>query len=593
MILETLRTVLYPLGFVANFLFAGRFFLQWIQSERKKESTVSLGFWRLSFLANFTMCVHGYIQLQYPICLIQGLNACIAWRNLNLMGKEIFRLKTVLGVMILIVPLLTLLFVLQGTEEWMRPPTLPWSGHHALHASLLWHLVGCFGMFLFASRYWIQWWFAEKQRRSFLGKSFWWISCVGALFSLAYALRLGDPVNILGFSVGLVPYIRNLMLFKKKRAAPLLLNNKSLFLFAGEQSGDVLGGNLVRALKESSTALEIYGVGGPQMEKAGMQITHPMERFQVMGFSDVIKALPRLYADFKKIQKKILENPPAAVVLIDYAEFNMFMAKSLRKKGYQGKVIHYVCPSVWAWRKKRVYSLAKSLDHLLAILPFEKKHFAKTTLPVTFVGHPLIAAIDCYQYDTEWKAPKPLIAIFPGSRRHEIDLNLPLQLAAAKKLGSSFTIAISVAHPDLTELIQKYADSTMLLVPSEKRYELMRAADGAIATSGTIILELGLHSTPTIVTYQLATLNYLLGRYAFRIRLPFYSLVNIICEKEVYPEFIHKELSADEIYTALKRLIDNRGSCQNECAKLRQLLTTHDASLKAASTILEAIRPLV
>jgi lipid-A-disaccharide synthase len=349
--------------------------------------------------------------------------------------------------------ILTLLFFLQSNHEWMRPPTLPWSNAHAGHASLAWHFTGFFGMVFFASRYWIQWWFAEKHRKSFLGKSFWWISCVGALFSLSYAIRLSDPVNIIGFSVGLIPYARNLMLFKKRPTLSSTDENRSLFLFAGEQSGDILGGNLVKALKQVSPDLAVYGVGGPEMHKAGLSIVHPMERFQVMGFSDVLKSLPRLYADFRKIQKEILQKCPAGVVLIDYPDFNMLLAKSLRKKGYRGKMIHYVCPSIWAWRRKRIYSLAKTLDRLLAILPFEANCFVTTKLPVTYVGHPLVSVVDRYEYASGCNFPKPLVAIFPGSRRHEIALNLPLQLAAAKQLGPNYTIAVSVARPDLKRLI--------------------------------------------------------------------------------------------------------------------------------------------
>ena len=586
--MDSLRSLLYPLGFVANLLFGGRFLVQWIQSEKQGESIVSRAFWRLSFLANLSMCIHAYIQLQFPVCLIQALNATIAWRNLNLMGKKPFRLKTTLLVMGTSAVCVSLLFFMQGSHEWMRSPTLPWTGTHASQASLAWHLTGFFGIILFATRYWVQWWLAEKHQTSFLGKSFWWISCIGALFSLAYAIRLIDPVNILGFSLGLIPYVRNLMLIHKKRASPTTQDH-SLFLFAGEQSGDVLGGNLVRSLKQTSPTLRLYGVGGAEMQKAGMEITHPMERFQVMGFSDVVKALPRLATDFRKIKKEILEKQPAGVVLIDYPDFNMRLAGALRKAGYRGKVIHYVCPSVWAWRKSRVKTLAKTLDHLLSILPFEKDCFTKTNLPVTYIGHPLVAAIDTYSHDPAWKISKPLIALFPGSRRHEIALNLPVQMAAARQLGPGYTIAVSVARPTLEDLIRSLVDDSTVLVPAEKRYELMSSADGAIATSGTIILELGLHSTPTVVTYQLAAFNYLVGRYALRLRLPFYTLVNIICGKEVYPEFIHKDLSADAIATSLRHLLENPVACQQECSRLRELLQQHDASLKAAQTIAQTL----
>ena len=318
------------------------------------------------------------------------------------------------------------------------------------------------------------------------------------------------------------------------------------------------------------------------MKTAGLRIFHPMERFQVMGFTQVITSLPRLYTDFKKIKKEILEKNPKGVILIDYPDFEYAASKSFAQKGYRGKIIHYVCPSVWAWRKKRISKLTNTLDHLLAIFPFEKSYFAETKLPVTFVGHPLVAAIG---HNSEKAAIKSqLIAIFPGSRRHEIEHNLPLQLAAAKKMGPDYSVAVSVARPELLELIQKYTDPAITLVLSDKRYELMRTASCALATSGTIVLELGLHATPTIVTYQLTRLNYLLGRYLFRIRLPFYTLVNIICGKEVYPEFIHKKLSSETIFHAVQSMLKNAETCRQECARLRHLLTEQDASAHAAES---------
>lgn len=371
------------------------------------------------------------------------------------------------------------------------------------------------------------------------------------------------------------------------------MNKKSLFLFAGEQSGDVLGGNLVRALKQTLPTLDTYGVGGSQMQDAGLRLIHPMERFQVMGFADVIKSLPRLYVDFRKILRVILREDPTGVLLIDYPDFNMRLAKALRKRGYRGKVIHYVSPSVWAWRHNRVHSLANTLDHLLSILPFEKEYYSGTSLPVTYVGHPLVAAIDNHIYDPNWQNTQQLIAIFPGSRKHEIELNLPLQLAAAQKLGNDYTIAVSVARPELTTLIQKYVDPTTPLVPCEKRYELMRSATCALATSGTILLELGLHGIPTVPTYEMTPLNHFLGRYIFRIRLPFYTLVNIICQQEVYPEvhpvFKKRALFPTKIAEVLQQLLKNPEPCKEGCARLRHLLTTENASQNAATLILKEL----
>lgn len=575
---ESLRFVLYPLGLVANLLFSLRFLIQWVGSEKKKKSVVTPLFWKISLSANALLCLHALIQLQYPVCLLQALGAVIAWRNLNLMSGRPTSLKRVVVLMGVTLVSVTALFALSGDFVWMRAPTsfgssLSWG----------WHAFGTLGITLFASRFWLQWWLAEKEKKSTLSKPFWWMSLIGALVSVVYFVRLGDLVNVLGYGVGLIPYVRNLMLIKNEKR-PL---GNSLYLFAGEPSGDVLGSKLVTALQEKSDR-PITGVGGPLMRAAGMNVTHPMERFQVMGFSAVIKALPRLYRDFRKITKTIMHEQPAGVVLIDYPEFNMLLARKLRKNGYEGQLIHYVCPSVWAWRKNRVHTLAKSLDRLLAILPFEEKCFEKTSLPVTFVGHPLVAAIDSYTYDDTLELPEKVLAIFPGSRRHEIELNLPIQWAAAKKMPG-YTPVISVARPELMDEIKKHVDDSALFVPQDKRYELMRAADLALATSGTIVLEMGLHAVPTVITYQLATFNYLLGRYAFRILLPFYTLVNIICEKEVYPEFIHKDLNINAIVAKLRAFEENPEPCKKACEQLRTRLSENNASSEAAKTILSSL----
>ena len=267
----------------------------------------------------------------------------------------------------------------------------------------------------------------------------------------------------------------------------------------------------------------------------------------------------------------------------------MRLAKALRKKGYTGKLIHYVCPSVWAWRKARIKDLTQTLDLLLTILPFEKNCFSHTQLPVTYIGHPLVAAIDHHAYDPDWNPEgKKYLSIFPGSRPSEIALNLPLQLQAAKPFADELPLAISVAHPDLEQPIREILAKTVLkatLVPNHHRYELMRDSHVALATSGTVNLELGLHAIPSVVTYQIGTFNYLLGRYVFRIILPYYSIVNIICDQELYPEFIHRTLDHKKISAALQKRIEDREHYYQQCLKLRSHLQTHDASQEAAKAI--------
>lgn len=224
--IEELRTLLYPLGFIASIAFALRFLIQWISSEKSKESTVSTGFWKVSIVGNILMTLHTFIQVQYPLCLIQACNAIISWRNLDLMQKSYKKITYPLLLLLGSIFLVTIGFILQGkifygSFIWVRNPVLPWNTHTADSVSVYWHIFGFLGAFLFSSRFWIQWIQAEKNQKSTLGKSFWWISLAGASLAIAYFIRLGDLVNILGYGFGIIPYARNLILInrtEKKRA---------------------------------------------------------------------------------------------------------------------------------------------------------------------------------------------------------------------------------------------------------------------------------------------------------------------------------------------------------------------------------------
>lgn len=221
---ETWRSFLYPLGFIASFLFSIRFIIQWIASERKKESTVPISFWIFSLVANILMCVHTFIQVQYPFCIIQVCNAIISWRNLNLM-KELSKQRSLKFTLLLIATLtslITLLFIVEGLYlygevDWIRTPLLPWQEEANSPLPLAWHLVGFIGAAIFAMRFWLQWLEIEQHRKSFLSTNFWLWSLIGATIALIYFIRLGDLVNILGYGLGIIPYIRNLVLIRKAR----------------------------------------------------------------------------------------------------------------------------------------------------------------------------------------------------------------------------------------------------------------------------------------------------------------------------------------------------------------------------------------
>jgi len=382
--------------------------------------------------------------------------------------------------------------------------------------------------------------------------------------------------------------------------------DSKVFIFAGEQSGDIHGSKLIDAIYKVYPSKTIVGVGGSRMRKMGLEPILKMEDFQVMGFTDVFWSFPKLWRHFHTLRDYILEAQPSHVILIDYPGFNLRMARALRNKGYTGKIIQYICPSVWAWGKGRITQMTSTLDLLLTIYPFEPTYFSNTTLPVSYIGHPLAESIASYQYRDDWchnlgiREKAQLIALFPGSRVGEIVRNLPIQLEAAKRLRKEMPqvqFAISTAQPEHRELINSIIRSTpnadrldVVFVPGQFNYELMRDCRTAIAKSGTITLELALHSCPTVVIYCLTTLNRIYAQYILRLNLPFYCIVNILKGKQVFPELITAGCNPDNVYKSVLGLHRDghaRQECIQSCNEIQALLKTSNSSEAAAHLIFE------
>ncbi|MBI3508877.1 MAG: lipid-A-disaccharide synthase, partial [Chlamydiia bacterium] len=343
-------------------------------------------------------------------------------------------------------------------------------------------------------------------------------------------------------------------------------------------------------------SLRIAAVAGPRMRKLPIVTAFAMEKLQVMGFIDVLVALPRLMKMFFAIRNEILRLNPKAVICIDYPGFHLRLERSLRKKGYQGNLIHYICPTVWAWGKKRVQAMEKTLDLLLTLLPFEPKCFSNT-FAVHYVGHPLVHKIGTFSYQEWGNTEKKILALFPGSRSAEIARNLPLQLSAAKKLQQldpSLEIAISLAHREREAQIRTYCPDAQL-VPPEHNYDLMRKAHMAIAKSGTVTLELALHRVPTVVIYAIQALDVWIARKIFRIDLPFYCIVNILGERRIFPELIGPQLTQPQLDFWAERLWFNREEralCERGCEQVRLLLGERHASQEASQKILDMVSGL-
>lgn len=220
------RIFLYPLGFLSALAFGARFIIQWLQSEKAQQSLAPRSFWHLSLIGSVLLILHSFIQVQYHVCLVQVCNVVIYWRNLNVMQTErpAVSFKTVCLLLIGAILLTFFAFVVQDwwlmqEGSWFRVPIAPWQKSSAPSVSFFWHLLGTLAYVLFSSRFWIQWWYTEKSHVSQLPLSFWLLSLIGALLSIVYFLRIGDSVNLVGPLVGIVPYLRNLMLIQRKNKA--------------------------------------------------------------------------------------------------------------------------------------------------------------------------------------------------------------------------------------------------------------------------------------------------------------------------------------------------------------------------------------
>lgn len=386
----------------------------------------------------------------------------------------------------------------------------------------------------------------------------------------------------------------------------------SYFIFAGETSGDLHGSALIQSLKRRDPSCHISGVGGARMRQESFHCFKETEQFQVMGFSDVFLALPRLIPLFRQVRQQILTTNPDCVILIDYPGFNLRLARSLRKHGFKGKLVQYICPTVWAHGKGRIDTLVNCYDLLLTIFPFEAPLFAGTSLTVEYVGNPLSEALSRHNQTDAWhekiglSSPENVIALFPGSRLGEISRHLPQQLEVAAKLKlqcPEVRFVISLAEPSLTAAIEAeitksrlHLGQDLFIVPPKLNYDVMNKASAALAKSGTVTLELALHGIPTVVQYQLTSLNYLIAKYILQLKLPHYCIVNIlyhylddgIHQHEVFPEYIGTSISTDQLTDALRKVYsDNqtRKDIQQKCSEIKQLLATESCSDIAVNAI--------
>jgi lipid-A-disaccharide synthase len=338
-----------------------------------------------------------------------------------------------------------------------------------------------------------------------------------------------------------------------------------VFLSAGEPSGDLLGGRLMQALKnKTSNRIAFAGVGGPEMEKQGLQSLFPMSDLTVMGVFEVLPRLPRILRRISQTVAAAKHLAPAAVVTIDSPDFNFRVAKRL--KGFP--LIHYVAPTVWAWRPRRAAQIAGFLDHLLTLLPFEPPYFEAEGLPATFVGHSVLDGgadkgdAKAFRQRHGIAPDDTIIAVLPGSRLGEVsrlaDVFRETLVLLKKKFPRLHIVvpsAASVVGP-VRRMTEDWPSPVLIVEGEAEKFDAFAAADVALAASGTVALELALARTPAVIAYKSNPLTWFLVRRLVKVR--FANLVNLILDREEIPEFLQGACRADFMATAIKGLLADR-----------------------------------
>jgi lipid-A-disaccharide synthase len=369
-----------------------------------------------------------------------------------------------------------------------------------------------------------------------------------------------------------------------------------LIIIAGEPSGDEHASSMLKNLFKLNPKLKIAAVCGPKMKKAyPMTEILSIDKLSIMGFIDVLKNIVKLFFIYRQILSFILKHPAKIVLFVDYPGMNLKLAKELKEKGFKGKLWHYIAPTAWAWKKNRVKTLSKNCDELFCILPFEESFFKTHHINAHYIGHPLISKLQNF-FETS-NRDKNLLALLPGSREHEIKKNLPFMLQAAhqlKKENPQLVIGLSVANLDYEsyikiEVAKHNLENSVVIYPSDKTLELMLKAHIAIAKSGTCILELALLGTPTIVIYAISKLDIFIAQRIFKINLPFYSLPNLILNKEMFKELYGSFLTLDKLVDSAKKAANNLSSLHNDCSKLRHVLGTSDPGVFLAKTLVNEL----
>lgn len=374
---------------------------------------------------------------------------------------------------------------------------------------------------------------------------------------------------------------------------------KTIAVVAGEASGDLLGSHLIEAIRQAAPEVRFVGIGGPKMQAAGMEVWHPMEKLAVRGYVEVIRHFPELLGIRRQLRERLIAEPPALFIGIDAPDFNLDLEIALKQHGIP--TVHYVSPSIWAWRKERIHKIKKAVSHMLALFPFEPPLYQQAGIPVTYVGHPLADMLpekpSRLLMREQMRIPKQtkVFALLPGSRQSEVRQLAETYIETAKLIlqqipGAQFLVPLAsretrnLFEETIWRLEARELPITLLFGHA---HDAMIAADAVLVASGTATLEAALLKRPMVITYKMPGLSWwLMKRKALQ---PWVGLPNILAGRFVVPELLQDEATPDKLAEALLKIAADKDGA----AELEAIFTDMHALLKqgTAEKAAQAILP--
>ena len=370
------------------------------------------------------------------------------------------------------------------------------------------------------------------------------------------------------------------------------MNYNSILIIAGELSGDIQGGKLVAAIKKLSADVKITGIGGDNMEAAGMELLHHIREMSFLGFSEVVKHLPFIRKVMNELTEWIETNRPETVILIDYPGFNLRLAKKAKKLSC--RIVYYISPQVWAWGAGRIKTISRLVDHMIVVFPFEEELYRSAGVKVDFVGHPILEGLNSKLSREEFyekhgfKLDDPVVGLLPGSRAQEVE-NLYLQMVEAVELMKKELPDLQTVtgiSPTLNENIYSNIEAGKDLIHSNDIYDVMQHSAVLFVASGTATLESACLGTPMIIVYKVSPISWFLGKLL--VKLKNIGLVNIVAGEKIVPEILQSEVTATRLASEGLSLLGDKTLMEDTRKKLmmvKESLGKTGASQRAAELI--------